>query len=115
MNHATKHTIMSNTEQSFVVGKCFATKSEEAKFKFILHLEVKVKIPVKNGDGEIVDHDIETKYLRKGSNIAWEEQSTILIEKAKYRVTSHESTWTDEESGEERTATQHWLSPKVEL
>ena len=106
---------MSKNIQNFPVAKCYATKADTAKFKFILHLAVESKIAVYDGDGKVVGHDVETKYLRKGSNIEFAADTTIGIEKDKYRITSHESTWTDEESGEERTSMQHWLSPIVNL
>ena len=101
--------------QNFPVAKCYATKADTAKFKFILHLAVECKIPVYDGDGKVIGEDIETKYLRKGSSFEVKEDTIMGIEKDKYRITSHESTWTDEESKEEHTSTQHWLSPIVNL
>ena len=105
---------MSNI-QNFPVAKCYPTKSETAKFKFILHLAVECKIPVYDADGKVIGQDIETKYLRKGSSFLIKEDTVIGIEKDKYRITSHESEWTDEKTGELRTSTQHWLSPIVNL
>lgn len=102
---------MSKTKP-FLVAKCYATKSPDAKYSHILHLAVDVEIPVFQ-DGKQVGVDKARKYIRKGSNFAVAEESILDIQIDQYNVTSHETEWIDEATQEVRNGVEHWLSPKV--
>ena len=99
-------------KKSFKVAKCYATKKADAKFKFILHLAVSVKIPVEQ-DGKVIGYDESTKYLRKGSQFEVAEDSQLELEIARYDVKSFDTEWADEETGELRQGVEHWLTPKA--
>lgn len=100
------------SELRLKVAKCYATKSEEAKYSHILHLALPTKVPVKDAAGNVLYYDERVVYLRKGAQAEIPKDTELVFEQEKYQVTSHESTWVDEDSGEERTATEHWLSLK---
>tara|TARA_R110002012_G_scaffold308475_1_gene514732 strand:- start:383 stop:706 length:324 start_codon:yes stop_codon:yes gene_type:complete len=102
-------------QQSFKVARVFPTKEKTARYKFILHLAVSVKLDVKDADGKVIGQDESTMYFRKGSDFEVKEDDTMVLSIDQYNVTTHATEWIDKESGEQRKGQEHWLTPKVTL